>query len=170
MKNAAVKIALFTLGASVIWILFEHMMGWNNTNHAIGQYSRTMPMILFWIMLVVCIWYVRRGHGNSLTFKEGFQSGLIMTLIYCFGFTIVIILYQQFLNPEYYQTLKDFTMQQLQSKGASQSEIDSALKELEMSQSGTPLSYLLLFVFSTLWGIGISAIASAILMKKPKTA
>jgi len=169
MKNAALKIALFTLGVSVIWILFEHLMGWNTTNHEIGQYSRMMPMILFWIMLVVCIWYVRRGHGNSLTFKEGFQSGLVMTLIYCLGFTIVIILYQQFLNPEYYQTLKEFTMQQLQSKGASQSEIDSAMKKLKMEAGGTVWSYLWLFISFSLFGIGITAIASTILMRKPKT-
>ncbi len=166
MKNAAIKFALVTLGASIIWIFFEHFMGWNTSNHYIGQYARIFPMILFWIMIVVCIWYVRRGHGNTLSFKEGFESGLIMTLIYCFGFTIVIILYQQYLNPEYYQTLKDFTMQQLRTANASQEMIDGKMKELEMQASGKPMSYFLLFLFSSIWGIGISAIASLVLRRK----
>ena len=121
-------------------------------------------------MLVICIWYVRRGHGNTLTFKEGFQNGLVMTLIYCFGFTIVIILYQKFLNPEYYQTLKDFTMQQLQEQHATQQTIDSKMKEVEMQASGKPMSYLWLFIFSSIWGIGISAIASMILRRNSGTA
>ena len=170
MKNAAIRFALGTLGVSVIWIFFEHAMGWNTTDHYIGQYSRMFPMILFLIMIVICIWYVRRGHGGALTFKEGFQNGLVMTLIYCFGFTIVIILYQKFLNPEYYQTLKDFTTQQLQEKHATQEVIDAKMKELEMQAGGKPMSYLLLFIFSSIWGIGISAIASMILRRNPKTA
>ena len=89
-----------------------------------------------------------------------------MTLIYCLGFTFVIILYQQFLNPEYYQTLKDFTMQQLQSVNASQEMIDAKMKELEMQASGKPMSYFWLFIFSSIWGIGISAIATLVLRRK----
>ena len=170
MKRPAKKFALGTLAVSIIWILFEHLMGYNTTRNDVGQYTRMFPMVFFWIMLIVAIYYKRRGHGNTLTFGEGFRTGLIMTLIYCAGFTIVIILYNQFLNPEYYPMLKDFTMQQLLAKHAAQSAIDAKMKELEMTQSGTPLSYLLLFVFSSVWGIGISAIASLILQKKPKSA
>jgi hypothetical protein len=169
MKRPAKKFALGTLAVSVIWILFEHLMGYNTTRNDIGQYTRMFPMIFFWIMLVVAIYYRRRGNGNTLTFAEGFRTGLIMTIIYCAGFTIVIILYNQFLNPEYYPMLKDFTMQQLQAEHASQATIDAKMKELAMTQSGTPLSYLLLFVFASVFGIGISAIASLFLMKKPKT-
>jgi Protein of unknown function (DUF4199) len=127
-------------------------------------------MIFFWIMLVVAIYYKRRGHGNTLTFGEGFQTGLIMTLIYCAGFTIVIIIYNRFINPGYYDTLRDFTMKQLQDEHASATTIDAEMKELAMTQSGSALSYLLLFVFATIWGIGISAIASAVLQKKPASA
>ncbi|HYV93133.1 MAG TPA: DUF4199 domain-containing protein [Chitinophagales bacterium] len=170
MKRPAKKFALGTLAVSVIWILFEHLMGYNTTRNDVGQYTRLFPVIFFWIMLVVAIYYRRRGNGNTLTFSEGFRTGLIMTLIYCAGFTIVIILYNQYLNPEYYPMLKDFTMKQLQERQASQTTIDAKMKELEMTQSGTPLSYLLLFVFSSVWGIGISALASLILMKKPKVA
>src|SRR5215510_7361829 len=139
MKNAAVNFALGTLATSVIWILFEHLMGWNTTNQYIGQYARMMPMILFWIMLVVCIWYVRRGHGNTLTFREGFQTGLIMTLVYCLGFTIVIILYSKFLNPDMQESMNQFLKQQLQEGRLTQKQFDDAVKETEMVYSGTPL-------------------------------
>jgi hypothetical protein len=166
MKNAAVKFALFALGASVIWIFFEHMMGWNTTNHYIGQYSRMLPMILFWIMLVVCIWYVRRNHGNTLTFREGFESGLVMTLIYCVGFTLVIFLYSKFMNPTMHETMTAFTQQEFKDGQLNQQQLDDALKEIDTVYSGKPLSYLLLFIFSAIWGIGISAIASGLLRKK----
>jgi len=169
MKNAPVKFGLITLAASVVWIFFEHFMGWNTTNHYIGQYSRMLPMILFWIMIVVCIWYVRRNHGNTLTFREGFESGLIMTLVYAVGFTIVILLYSKFMNPNMLETLQSFFEQQFKDGKLTQQQFDDAMKEADTVYSGKPLSYLLLFIFSSIWGIGVSAIASMLLRRKAST-
>jgi len=123
-------------------------------------------MIFFWVIIFVTLFAQRKKYGDTLTFKQGFQTGLIMTLVYCAGFTVMIILYQNLVNPEYYQTLKDFTMKTLEERKATQAMMDAEMKELQMSQSGSASSYLLLFVFSSIWGIGISAIASALLRKK----
>ena len=169
MKRPAKKFALGTLAVSVIWILFEHMMGYNTTRNDIGQYTRMFPMIFFWVMLVVAIYYKRRGNGNTLTFSEGFRTGLVMTLIYSLGFTIAIILYQKFLNPDMYSIMKDFTMQQLQQGKLNHEQYDKAIKEVDMVYSGKLIAYVWLFGIIAVWGIGISAIASLILMKKPKT-
>lgn len=91
-----------------------------------------------------------------------------MTLIFCAGFTIIIMLYQQFINPDYYQTLKDFTMKQMQDRGATPKEMELVQNELKEQAGGSALSYLLLFVFSAIWGLGISAIASMILRKSTR--
>lgn len=168
MRMPAVIFAILTLAISTIWILACHMLGYNTTRHDIGQYTRMFPMIFFWLMIIGAIYYQRRKHGHVLSFSEGFKTGLVMTLIYCAGFTIVIILYQQFLNPEYHDTLKAFTLKTLQEKGAAQQEIDEKLKQLEMSAGGSAISYLLLFIFSSIWGIGISAIAALLLRRQPK--
>ena len=141
-------------------------MGYNTTRHEIGVYTRLFPMIFFWVIIFVTLFAQRKKYGDTLTFKQGFQTGLIMTLVYCAGFTVMIILYQNLVNPEYYQTLKDFTMKTLEERKATQAMMDAEMKELQMSQSGSASSYLLLFVFSSIWGIGISAIASALLRKK----
>ena len=170
MKRPAKKFALGTLAVSIIWILFEHLMGYNTTRNDIGQYTRMFPMIFFWIMLVIAIYYKRRGLGNTLTFAEGFRTGLVMTLIYSLGFTIAIILYQKFLNPDMYSIMKEFTTQQLQQGKLTQDQYNEAMKEVDRVYSGTPMAYLLLFIFSAMFGIGISAIASLILQKKPKIA
>jgi len=165
MKRPAKKFALGTLAVSVIWILFEQLMGYNSTRLDIGQYTNQFPIIFFSIMVVVTIYYKRRGHGNTLTFAEGFKAGLIMSLIYSVGFTIVIILYQKFLNPDMYQLMKDF-----RTAHTSPEKLPDALKEVEMIYGGTFKSYLMLFLFSFGWGIGISAIATSLLLKKPKAA
>ena len=170
MKRPAKKFALGTLAVSIIWILFEHLMGYNTTPNDIGQYTRIFPIIFFWIMLVITIYYQRRGLGNTLTFAEGFRTGLVMTLIFSLGFTIVIILYQKFLNPDMYSIMKEFTAQQLQQGKLTQVQYDKAIKEVDMVYSGKPIAYVWLFGIITVWGIGIAAIASLILMKKPKAA
>jgi NADH:ubiquinone oxidoreductase subunit 3 (subunit A) len=167
MKSAPVRFALAALVLSLIWILFEHLMGWNTKRHDIGQYTRLVPMLVFWIILVSGIWYVRRHHGHSLTFREGFQAGLIMTLIYCAGFTIIMVLYQKFMNPDYYQTMKEFTLQGLRERRATQHEIEEAEQQLYHRAGGSARSYLLLFVYSSIWGVGISSIASMMLRKGP---
>ena len=170
MKRPAKKFALGTLAVSIIWILFEHLMGYNTTRNDIGQYTRMFPMVFFWVMLVAAIYYKRRGHGNTLTFSEGFRTGLVMTLIFSLGFTIAIILYQKFLNPDMYTIMKDFTAQQFQQGKLTQVQYDKALKEVDMVYSGKAIAYVWLFGIMAAWGIGISAIASLILQKKPKSA
>lgn len=165
MKNASVRFALVTLAFAALWLLFEHVMGWNSTRHDIGQYTRLVPMTVFWISLIVLIWYVRRNHGNTLAFREGFRAGQIATLVYCAGFTLVIVCYQQFIHPGYYESLKEFAMEQMRVKNAPQEDMERAMKEIQMQASGSPLSYFLLFAFSSIWGIGISAIASLFLRR-----
>jgi uncharacterized membrane protein SirB2 len=168
MKNAPVRFASAALALSVIWLLFEHLMGWNTKRHDIGQYARLFPMLAFWIILISGIWTVRRNHQHSLHFRDGFQAGLIMTLIYCAGFTIIMVLYQKFMNPQYYQTLKEFTLQGLRERGGTQHEIEEAEQQLYHRAGGSARSYLLLFVYSSIWGLGISSIASMVLRKGPR--
>jgi len=170
MKRPAKKFALGALAVITIWILFEHLLGFNTTRHDIGQYTRMFPMFFFLAMIFVAIYYRRRGLGNTLRFAEGFKTGIVMTLIFCAGFTTVIILYQQFLNPEYFSTLHEFCKNKFAAEGLAPEEIDKKLSQLERWQGSSAISYLLLFVFSSIWGIIVSAIASLILMRKPKSA
>lgn len=89
-----------------------------------------------------------------------------MSLIYCAGFSIIVYLYQKILNPEFYDTLKNYTLEQLQKNNATKEQIDAAVKEMQMSYSGSPISFVLLFVFSSVWGVIMSAIAALVYRKK----
>jgi hypothetical protein len=164
MRHPAKKFALGTLAVNVIWLLFEHLMGYNNTKHDMGQYTRMFPVIFFTLMLAAAIYYQRKRQNNVISFPKGFRTGVVMTLIYCAAYTIVLILYQQFLNPEYFQTLKAFKVEHPQSQS-------ETVKELvQMMSSGSPFSYFVIFCLSAIWGILFSAIAAFLLKKKPKGA
>ncbi len=164
-KRPSIRYAIITLAISLVWILIEHLMGWNTTRHDIGQFTRMLPMVLFWVMIFVTVNQSRSGK-ETFTLREGFREGLIMSLIYCAGFSIIVYLYQKILNPEFYDTLKNYTLEQLQKNNATKEQIDAAVKEMQMSYSGSPISFVLLFVFSSVWGVIMSAIAALVYRKK----
>jgi hypothetical protein len=169
MRHPAKKFALGTLAVNVIWLLFEHMMGYNTIHHDIGEYTRMFPEFFFSFMLIAAIYYQRKRQSNVISYAKGFRTGVVMTLIYCPVYTIVLILYEQLLNPQYFQTLKDFTMGQLQAKNASAQEIETVIDRMQMISGGTAFSYLIYFALCAVWGVAFSALVAFILKKEVKS-
>ncbi|MCY7410719.1 MAG: DUF4199 domain-containing protein [Chitinophagales bacterium] len=168
MKRPANKFALIALGFSVIWIFIEHFLGLKSTRHNIGQYTNYLPIIIFSVVIFIVIYYERRSHGHTLTWMEGFRVGAIMSLIYAAGFTFEIILYNQYVNPDFCTSFKEFYMQQMQLQGATDDLIDAKMKVLDFAYGGSPLSYVTLFAFTFIWGAIVSAVSALVWMKKPK--
>jgi hypothetical protein len=161
MKKPAVRYALIALAITFVWIIIEHLSGWNTTHHNIGQYTRMLPMILFWVMIFVVV-NQSRGQRTEYPFNEGLRNGILMSLIYCAGFTLMIAVYQKFINPEFFDTLKAYTIDQMTQADKTQAEIDQTLKNMEMTFNGSASSFFLLFVFSFGWGVIVSAIAARV--------
>ena len=164
-KPNAVRYALYTAAASALFILIEHWLGYNTIHHEIGQYTRMVPMLFSYIMLFVCI-RAQRNLQSSYSWSDAFKTGAGMYLLYSLLFTLIIIVYQQFINPDFYSTFRAFTIQQLEARNASTEQRAKALQEVDLSYSGSAMSYLLLFVFSSIFGLGLSAIFSLFLRKK----
>ena len=170
MKTATpFRLAIAALIFSIVWIIFEHIMGYNTTRHDVGQFTRLVPALVFWGVLFIAVRNEKRKTGK-LTFIDGWKAGIITSLVYSIGFTLVIIFYQQFINPEFYETFKAFTLSQLQEHHATREQIDSAMKETEMSYSGSAMSYAMLLAFSFVWGVILSAIAAMIYKSKKEVA
>ena len=161
----SVRYALIALAITFVWIVIEHLAGWNTTRHDIGQYTRMLPMVLFWVMIFVAV-NQSRGQREVYTFNEGLRDGMLMSLIYCAGFTLIIFLYQKFINPDFFVTLKAYTLEQLKARNATPEEIEKSIKQMDMSFSGSAASFFLLFVFSFGWGVILSAIAARVYRKK----
>ncbi len=161
----SVRYAIIALAISTVWIMIEHFMGWNSTRHDIGQYTRMLPMVLFWVLIFVTV-NQSRGQRETYSFNEGLRDGMLMSLLYCAGFTIIIFMYQRLINPEFFETLKIYSLEQLRASNASEAEIEKTIKEMDMSFSGSIVSFFLLFVFSFGWGLILSLIAGAVYKKK----
>jgi hypothetical protein len=168
MKNAAVKYGVYALLISIIWTIIEHVLGYNTTNHDTGQYARMLGAFVFYILIVVAIFAARKQQNGSLTFGEGFKTGAVVSLIYGLGITAWYAIYGEVINTQFKPTLMAFERAKLEAAHATPDAIAVKMKEVDMSSGGSVLSYVLLFVFMTLFGIVIAAIASLILKRKKK--
>lgn len=168
MKNTAVKYAMYPLSISIIWTIIEHFLGYNTTKHEIGQYTRMLGAIVFYILVVVAIYQVRKQQNGALRFGEGFKTGVIVSVFYSAGVSIWYALYGEIINTQYKPSLLAFERSKLEAAHATPDIIAAKMKEVEMTTGGSVLSYILLFVFMSLFGIIITAIASLILKRKKR--
>ena len=164
-SKPSIRYAVIALVITFLWMIIGHLAGWNTTRHDIGQYTRMLPMILFWVLIFVTV-NQSRGIRDRYTFNEGLRDGMLMSLIFCAGFTILIFLYQQFINPEFFETFRTYTLDALKARNATQAEIDAEIQNIERSFNGSPITYLLLFIFSFGWGVIMSVIAALVYRKK----
>src|SRR5262245_46632267 len=99
MNKAVRKYLLINTVFLIVWILLEHVLGYNSTKHEIGQYTRNATMIFFWITIFLTIRETRINLGGQLTIAQGMKSGIILTLAYSAIFALCIFLYVKLLNP-----------------------------------------------------------------------
>ncbi len=166
MKNPAVKYGVYALIITVIWTLIEHFLGYNTTKHEIGQYTRMLATVVFWIMVIMAIVALRKQQGGSLTFGQGFTASVIISVVYSFGVSIWYAIYGEIINTQYKPTLIAFERSKLETAHAAPEIIAAKMKEVDMTTGGSVLSYIFLFVFMSLLGIVIGAIASLLLKRK----
>jgi hypothetical protein len=151
MKRIAIKYAFIVFVITIVWTLIEHTLGYNTTNHAAGQDTRLMTAFIYYAFVVLAIWRVRRQRGNTLSFGEGLKTGTIICLVYSVLATCWFALYAEVINPQYQPTLLAYERSKLEAAHATAEEIAKKLKEVEMSSGGSFVSYLLLFVYVSVW-------------------
>lgn len=166
MNKAVRKYLVISVAFAMIWILIEHVLGYNTTRHDIGQFTRNATMLVCWVTIFLAIRETRKSQGNILSFGNGMKTGIALTVLYSMAFVLIILLYVQFINPDFYATYKTFTLNQLTAANATPKQIQEAMKEVDMSYDGSPQSYALLFLFSSIFGTVLSLIASLIYRTK----
>jgi hypothetical protein len=166
MKNTAVKFGVYALIITIIWTIIEHFLGYNTTNHETGQYARMLGAIVYYILVVLAIFAVRKQQANSLTFGEGLKTGTTVSVVYSAGVSFWYALYGEVINTQYKPTLLAFYRNKLEVEHATPEKIATEMKQMDLSSGGSLLSYVLLFVFMSLFGVIIAALASLILRRK----
>ena len=111
-----------------------------------------LGVIVFYMLVVVAIYQVRKQQNGSLRFEEGFKTGAIVSVMYSAGVSIWYAFYGELINTQYKSILLAFERSKLETAHASPKIIAAKMKEVEMTTGGSLLSYVLLFVFMSLFG------------------
>ena len=141
----------------VIWLLLEYIIGLHNKHHDIFLIVTNLVLII----PVVGIYKALSRKKNiilngTLTFSQGFISGLKISILYALIGGLGQYLYHKFINPFYF----DLMISKSQEKGVSTNQAENYFNVY---------SYVSSVVFSYLiFGIIVSLIISLILRTKKK--
>jgi len=61
--------------------------------------------IVFYMLVVVAIYQVRKQQNGSLRFEEGFKTGAIVSVMYSAGVSIWYAFYGELINTQYKSSL-----------------------------------------------------------------
>ena len=93
---------IFTV-VSLAWLYFEKLMGWHSdkiADHATYTNLYAIPAIA---MYVLALRDKRTAdYGGVMSFKQGFMSGLILTVIIAMLAPLTQLLVHQVISPEYF--------------------------------------------------------------------
>lgn len=96
--------AIFTV-AALVWLYFEKLMGWHGPK--IGQHA-TMTNIFAVVAIAVFVFALlekRRKLGGTMTWKQGFLSGLLISVVVAVLSPLSQWLTHSVISPEYFPNI-----------------------------------------------------------------
>lgn len=168
MKNISVRFGMIASVIFIVWVSIEQLLGYNTTKMEIGQYTRLASAYVFWLFIIIALITKKKECGGEISFSVSLKAGILMVAVYSFITAVWLAIYQHFINPDFYSLIKQFTLEQLTATGKAQSEINDAMKEIDMMYNGSFLSYLLYFFFAMTAGSIIAFITSLIVRSRNK--
>jgi hypothetical protein len=166
MTRTVVKYIVIAFVLTVIWTMIEHVLGYNTTKHNIGQYTRILTNFIYWACVIAAIIEAKNRMGGTISFKQAMNTGVGVSLAFSLLLAGWFALYAEVINKDYQPSLLAFEKNKLLTANASPEQIAEKLKSIEMQSGGSVSSYLMLFAFMSLFGIGITLITSAIVRRR----
>ena len=151
--------------AVIVYVLIEHFLGFNSTNHKIGQYSRVLTLILPVLATYYGIRAKRNDQFGVLTFGQEVKTGLLIAIIQTTLTTLWFLLYAAVINPDFLQTLIRFERSSMAAAGAIEPEIAPRIERLRWMYS-FPVMPVFQFVIGTAFGTLCAVVFSWFLEKK----
>ena len=101
---------IFTIVA-LLWMVFERLMGWHGEN--IAQHSTmtnlfAIPAIVVYVLALLD--KRKRDLGGIMTWRQGFTSGLIITLVVVVLSPLAQYLTHTIITPEYFSNVIEYSV------------------------------------------------------------
>ena len=98
-----IKWGLIFVASALLWMVFEKLMGWHSTH--IGDhpiYTNIFAIVAIGIYVIALRSKRDRDLGGSMTWKQGFMSGMIITAIVTVLSPLSQYVTTSIISPEYF--------------------------------------------------------------------
>ncbi len=151
-----IKWAIIFVLATLLWMVFEKSMGWHDVlieKHAI--YTNFFAIIAIAVYILALLDKRKVDYHGKMDWKQGFISGIILSVIIAVISPITQYITSTFITPEYFTNVINFV-------------VDSGKMDREAAESYFNLkSYILQSLFGALtMGIVTSAIVAFFVKKQ----
>ncbi|MBY5952099.1 DUF4199 domain-containing protein [Algoriphagus marincola] len=113
MKKLSIEIkwALIFVAMMLIWMVFEKSMGWHDekiADHATYTNLVAIPSILIYVFALRD--KKKNFYGGYLSFKQGFVSGMIITLIVAMLTPLSQYITSTYITPDYFSNVIEYSV------------------------------------------------------------
>jgi len=145
---------------SLLWMYFEKFMGWhgeNIANHA--TYTNFFAIVAILIYVLALLDKRKNYYGGTMTWKEGFLSGLVISVVITILSPLSQYITHQWITPEYFPNVIRYS-------------VESGYLSQEKAESHFSLgSYILQSaIFGMVAGVVTSSLVALFIRKKPAAA
>lgn len=108
-----IKWALIFVGMMLTWMVLERLLGFHSTNidkHALVTNFIAIPAIAIYVLALLD--KRKTDFGGTMTYKQGFMAGLIITIIVTIFSPIIQILISTVISPDYFTNMIEYSVQE----------------------------------------------------------
>lgn len=114
MKKYAIEVkwGIIFVVVSLLWMYFEKFMGWHGekiANHA--NYTNFFAIVAVMIYVMALLDKRRNYYMGTLTWKQGFISGLVISLIVTILSPLSQYITHQWITPEYFPNVIHYSVE-----------------------------------------------------------
>jgi hypothetical protein len=161
VKKCAIEIkwgVLFTL-MILLWMMLENGLGWHDEfidKHYIYTNFVAIPAIAFYVIALVD--KRKNYYGGSMSYKQGFVSGLIISLVIMVLSPLSQVITSLYITPHYFENVIRYVVEH---KQMSQEEAEKTFNLSNYILQGT--------IFSPIMGILTTALIALFVKRKAKS-
>jgi hypothetical protein len=158
-----IKYALLSAAALVVWVMVEHLLGFNTGRMDVGQYTQPIIPFIIWMILFFAIRERKIRFGGQLPFMQGVRTAFFVSIFYAVLQGIWFGIYSNLIHPEYAALTMQFRETQLAQEGKTPQEIQDEMAMSKMIFDGGVRQFGFFIITTTVINTAVGAIITLFL-------
>jgi len=131
------------------FVMVEYLMGFHSTKIGEGKYMSYFGILIPVTIIAIGILYKKKDNGGYLELKDGMKTGIIISLMTGIITTVFMLIYNKYINPEFFDIAMAFQTKLWKANGNTPEEIKAMIDQYKANQKlsaqlvsgliGTPL-------------------------------